>query len=471
MGALSGGRTPRRSARAGALVTAAAAILALGASPALALGASPGPASGIAFGTPSASAVYGQAVRFEQPVEVGSALDRAEILLTTPGSLGPDVTELPAPACCGARTLRYVILETDLHIVPNTPLTARWRLRDRTGATWLGPEVGVTYSDTTFAWRTAKGPIVHVHWVQGDAAFGARALKIGEDAVARASALLGVTETEPIDFFVYPDEASLRAALGPGTGENVGGQAVADIRTLFAWVPPSEAAGGTLAVDVPHELTHLVFETAVRNPYHSPPLWLNEGLAVYLSEGYTPDWRARVEAAVADRRLIPLDGIAGRFPPSKDQSVNDPWYLSYGESVSAVDYLVRTDGQGALARLIRSYATGVSDDEAFRTALGQDVATFASAWMADLGAAVPASYGPRVGPPGPLPAGWESVPGASPSGSGPGASAAPAGGPASSGGLSGDDLATLGVLGLLIAGGAVYLVVRGRRRRRVEPPG
>ena len=41
-------------------------------------------------------------------------------------------------------------------------------------------------------------------------------------------------------------------------------------------------------VVVPHELTHLVFDTAVTNPYHFPPRWLNEGLAVYLSEGTSP---------------------------------------------------------------------------------------------------------------------------------------------------------------------------------------
>ncbi len=90
---------------------------------------------------------------------------------------------------------------------------------------------------------------------------------------------------------------------------------------------------------MPHELTHLVFDTAVKNPYHFPPRWLNEGLAVYLSEGYTDAWRAAVTNAVRADGIIPLDGLAGQFPTTRDQ-----FFLAYGESVSAVDYLVRKYG-------------------------------------------------------------------------------------------------------------------------------
>src|SRR5262249_58322094 len=108
---------------------------------------------------------------------------------------------------------------------------------------------------------------------------------IGEQAIKDTSALLGVTETDPIDFFIYGDEASFRDALGPGTRENVGGQAHADIRTLFALIGPDEIDASWVGIVVPHALPHLVFDTAVHNPYRFPPRWLNEGLARYLSQG------------------------------------------------------------------------------------------------------------------------------------------------------------------------------------------
>ena len=211
-----------------------------------------------------------------------------------------------------------------------------------------------------------------------------------------------MTEDEPIDFFIYADEDAFYDALGPGTRENVGGQANADIRTLFALIPPREIDDAWVAEVVPHELVHLVFDTAVENPYHFPPRWLNEGLAVYLQRGLRRERpRRRRGARPRDGTLIPLDGLTGQFPTTADG-----FFLAYAESVSAVDFLIRTHGQDALLELIDSYAEGRTDDEAFSAAIGVDVAAFDAAWLADLGAEAPTGSGPQPAPPGPLPAAW-----------------------------------------------------------------
>ena len=140
---------------------------------------------------------------------------------------------------------------------------------------------------------------------------------------------------------------------------------------MFALITPNEINADWVEVVVPHELTHLVFDTATKNPYHAPPHWLNEGVAVYLSEGYTASDRALVEDAAQSGTIIPLEGLVGAFPTTRDR-----FFLAYAESVSAVDDIVADHGQDALVGLIRSYADGVSDDEAFTAALGMDVAAF-----------------------------------------------------------------------------------------------
>ena len=61
-----------------------------------------------------------------------------------------------------------------------------------------------------------------------------------------------------------------------------------------------------MGIVIPHELVHLVFDQAVDNPFRAPPRWVNEGLAVYLSEGYTGSDKAAVEAAVRAGDLMPL---------------------------------------------------------------------------------------------------------------------------------------------------------------------
>jgi hypothetical protein len=383
------------------VLSLAVALLALSS-----LAAVPVAAAVATFGQPSASATFGEEIVFEQPVDLQTPPSRVEVLITFPGAIGSLVTDVPVPSGAGRQTLRYKLSIADGHVSPNTRLTARWRLRAG-DAVQIGPPASVLYADTRFDWKTRKGDIVRIHWYQGDDAFGRRALAIAERGVAKAEELFGVTETEPIDFFVYASQAPFYDALGPGTRENVGGQAQADIRTMFALITPGEIDDAWVANVLPHELTHLVFNTAVKNPYHFPPRWLNEGLAVYLAQGYGTDDRALVRGAARDGEIMPLASLNGQFPTTRDR-----FFLAYSESVSAIDYFIRAHGRPALVKLVRSYADGVTDDEAFKAAIGIDATAFGTAWLNDIGAGAPKSYGPQPAPEGPLPAGWSTDGGA-----------------------------------------------------------
>ncbi len=183
------------------------------------------------------------------------------------------------------------------HLIPNTPITAQWRVFPTSDPEHgvVGPKLTFVYADDRFDWKTVAGDLVRVHWYEGSAAFAAKALKLGEDEVRATSQLLGVTETKPVDFFVYANTDDFYDALGPGAHENVAGTAYADIRTLLGLIPPDQIDDPLVAVRIPHEFVHLVFDTASSNPYHAPPRWLNEGLAVYQSEGYGSSDRGAVD--------------------------------------------------------------------------------------------------------------------------------------------------------------------------------
>jgi hypothetical protein len=381
------------------LVAAAAAAIALAS-----LGVPLVAAADVTFGTATASSAFAKSLSFSQPITVSSSsVARTELLLLFPGALGPTLNEVPAtsPLGSGDHVLKFVWdPATDGHIAPNTLITATWRVTMADGTVAEGPALRYRYRDDRFDWRTREGDLVSVHWYEGDAAFGARALAIAEAGVANAEKLLGVTEKDPIDFYVYADQTAFYAALGPGTPENVGGEAHADIRTMFALITPGQVDQAWVKEVVPHELTHLVFNTAVDNPYHAPPRWLNEGLAVYLSRGYTSSDRSEVQAASAAGTLAPLASLGGAFPNG------DRFFLAYAESVSAVDYMVKTYGKPDLVKLIRSYAQGLTDDEAFKAALGVDVAAFDAGWRKAQDAKPMASTGPRPAPAGPLPSDW-----------------------------------------------------------------
>jgi hypothetical protein len=117
-----------------------------------------------------------------------------------------------------------------------------------------------------------------------------------------------------------------------------------------------------------------------------------------------------------------------------------------------------------------AYASGHSDDEAFETAFGVDMAGFDAAWLADNGVTA-AKYGPQPAPTGPLPPGWNGSgtgPGATAEPTGPSATGSPSGQSGQSTSQSGNTAALLlagllAVAGLALLGGSLVVLLSPRR--------
>ena len=444
-----------RLGRAGVAMVLALASLAPGAGPALA--ADP------KLPAPTARIAFLDAITFSGRATLTADVSRVEIILDIEGSDRSYVADVATPGGSGTTSLSFAFPTPGGSTAPNTTIVAHFRATLDDGRAVDGPSSTVRYEDDRYDWTVKSGEFVTVHWTDGGTSFGNRAIKIADDAIRDVSNLLGVEETDPIDFYVYADRDAFYEVLGAGARENVGGEAHPDIRTLFANIGPDIIDEPWVGIVIPHELTHLVFDTAVKNPYHYPPRWLNEGIAVYLSESYGSSDRSLVEGSVRSKTLMPLDALAGQFPTTADQ-----FYLAYAESVSSVDFLVRTYGKPAMVTLVRKYADGVTDDEAFQAALGIDVAGFEAAWLESLGATAPSPYGPVDAPAGPVPSDW--LGGAQIPGEIPGASASPgtgeAPGPGTSTGGGGIDgttiLIAVLVAGLITAGVGVFLSLRTR---------
>ncbi len=426
----------------------------------LTVAVAPVAAAGPTVARPTATAAFLDAITFRAEATLTADVARVELLLDLEGSTRTIVADVPTASTSGATTLRYTFETPGGSILPGTDVTARFRLVLNDGATIVGPPVSVHYDDDRYRWSTVDGAFVRVYYTEGGVDFGRRAAKIGDDAIRDVSELLGVSEGDPVDFYVYADRNAFYDVIGPGARENVGGEAHPDIRALFANIGPDIINDPWVSVVIPHELTHLVFDTAVANPYHYPPRWLNEGIAVYLSEGYGASDRAAVRAAAGDGSIMPLSALVAQFPTTRDR-----FFLAYSESVAAVSYLVDTYGRDAMVQLVRSYADGVSDDEAFMAALGVDGAGFDAAWLTSVGAAVPEPYGPQPAPPGPVPAAW----------GGPPATAAPSGAPAPSsepgppigGGETGTLVAALGFVLVVLAVAFGWAIRRNRAANRL----
>lgn len=410
------------SARAAA---AARLALALAAAAALLLPAAPTRAASVSFGAAEASSAFNRGIDVSVRMTASPAPARVEVQVLSPGSIGPYVETLPGQAAAGATTLHYTLDTSGAgHLMPNTPLTFRFAAYPVGGGSpVLSAPLTFRYLDETQDWQTLADGIVTVHWTSGPRSFAQHAADVALSAIRSNATALGVAETEPVDFFIYADPSSFRAALGPGARENVGGEAITDIRTLFAEFTPDILGDAWVGITITHELTHQVVDDATANPYRSLPRWLNEGFAVYQSEGNTAKYRSMVSAAVSSGNLLPLTALGWQFPAEPAKTA-----LAYAEAVSAVDYLARTHGVDALTRLILAYRDGPTDDGAMQAAIGETVSAFQAGWLGAIGAPVPSPFGPRAAPPGPLPSDWAAA--ASQAPGPPAASPAPATAPA-----------------------------------------
>lgn len=455
-------------------------LLAVAASLVLLVPALPVRAASFVFSNPQVSSTFNQGISFTTQLDASEPPSRVELQLVYPGSIGPFVIVVPNATSGGTSSLHYT-LDTSGggHLMPNSPITYTWvAYPSGGGAPVASTPATYHYEDETQQWRTYQDGIVKIHWVQGPTAFAQRAAAIAVKALATDGALLGIPETQPVDFYIYADDQSFRNALPASARENVGGTLIEEIRTLFAEITPDQLNDSWVQISVTHELTHQVVYDATNNPYRTMPRWLNEGFAVYQSEGDTPSDRSLLASAVSSGDLLPLTALGWQFPTDPVKTS-----LAYAESVSAVDYVVQTYGKDALVKLLLAYRNGPTDDEAMTAALGQTMASFQDAWYQSIGATAPKQFGPVPAPPGPLPSGWsDPLPSqeaaASPATTAPSSAGAAASTPApmpsatpvastDGGNASSADL-TLVLLAIVILSAAVLagIVVAGRRAAR-----
>jgi hypothetical protein len=358
--------------------------------------------AGVAFDAPEAEGSFGEPVTFRTRFEADAPPARVELVTRLPGERLREVS-IAGVRPLGDRAFEATVV-VDGHVVPNTLFDYHFRAVTDSGEV-DGPDAEHRVSDERVAWRSIEGDGVRLWWHEGDDAFAQRALTIAEEALESASTLLGGTRGAPVDVFVYGDARMFRSAMGPGTRENVGGQAHPAIRTLFGLIGPSQIGSDWVEELVRHELTHIVLDDAANSPFAYPPRWLNEGVAVFLSRPRDGGDHAQVEAAARAGTLIPLEGLDGQFPTRARR-----FSLAYAESASAVEHLVDTYGEGVLRSIVEAYAAGLGTDDAFRQALGVDLETFASGWLESVGSGPIEPTGPRPAPPGPVPDAWRTSP-------------------------------------------------------------
>src|SRR5687767_5705109 len=242
-----------------------------------------------------------------------------------------------------------VTLDLSTHYMPpGVEVEYYWTLFDDAGGSTDTAVKTFKLLDERYSWQTytdaESGLSVHwysVRWQEGGSPFGEKLLETSTRAVERLQNEIGASLTRPAEIWVYNTQEELASALFEFNPEWVGAQAFPDLGLILAHISDDEAAEDEIKRLLPHELSHLVLYQATRNPYNTPPAWLEEGIAVHNQEVRYPDEEAALREAAEEGRLVPLKALSGSFGADEETSL-----LSYAQAGSVIDFVLEDSRYG-----------------------------------------------------------------------------------------------------------------------------
>lgn len=234
----------------------------------------------------------------------------------------------------------------------------------------------VYFNDGRFSWKMTSWGGVTIYWYLGDEAFAQEMVKATQNATSRLASYTGAHLEKPVNLFIYANADDLQEGM-IFPQEWTGGVAFTRYNTLAIAIAPNRLDWGRKTIA--HELTHLIVDQITFNPYNDLPVWLEEGLAMYVEGEMEPSMASAFKRALSQNRLISLRSLSSPFSAYAGESA-----LSYAESYSVVEFLVNKYGQSKMLELLNAFKKGVDYDGAFKTVYGFDMDGLETLWRDSL---------------------------------------------------------------------------------------
>lgn len=271
----------------------------------------------------------------------------------------------------------------DRYIPPGAEIEYWVEIEDAAGARLETEPQRFVLLDPRFTWRglDGDGGSILYHGDERDRA--QRVLQSALDTTREMGALMGVSVEGPLRITLYNDWAEMRTALPPRSQVQeesliTEGVSFGDTGVILVLGSVPDVEGVTA-----HETTHFLMQQAMGGLSRLVPAWLNEGLAEYANPRPSSSYTRALERAIDDGRLLPLSSLTR--PPGRPEDV----ILFYGESESAVTYLVDEYGPLPLQSLLQQLREGAPIDDALGTAYRLDRDRLEVRWRRSIGAPPP----------------------------------------------------------------------------------
>jgi hypothetical protein len=259
---------------------------------------------------------------------------------------------------------------------PGTTVNYWWICKDSSGMIKQTIPQKIEFDDTRFSWNTISEGLVTLYWYEGNNAFAQEIMVATQDAIERLGNDTGASLKEPVRLYIYASQNDLLGSM-IFPQEWTGGVTFARYGCIAIGISTLNLSWGKRAIT--HEITHLVIHQVTLNPYNELPTWLDEGLAMYNEGPMQLTFSSALANAINNKSLLSVQTLASPFSALTDVS-----YLSYAESYSIVDYLIRTYGRDKMLQLLEAFHQGSTYDGALEKAYGIDTKALNDAWQKTL---------------------------------------------------------------------------------------
>lgn len=264
-------------------------------------------------------------------------------------------------------------------IFPLSLVNYWWEVDLRSGNTILSAQQSFLYFDHRFSWSQLEKGSVILYSLGSDPNEENDAADLALIALGTISAELETPLPGSITLVIYPRLADFQFALGDRLHGWEG--AVSNVESGVILLAAASGAEGrqTLAVLIPHEITHVLLAAKWKSAYRSLPLWLVEGTAAGYEMGPRPEADLALREAVDQGRLIPVQTFCRVFPAEEK-----PALLAYAESKSFAGFLKQTYGVEAVRRAMAEYAAGAECGSGLKSSTGKMLGELESDWISTL---------------------------------------------------------------------------------------
>ncbi len=331
---------------------------------------------GIEVENATVSVNFGQTITFSARIKSSLPIEQASLLFR---GVDETVTRVETVQVAEDGTVSYTY-DASLNVLPPFSRVVFWFQATLTdGQTYTSVAITFPYNDNRFPWREMSRNNVTVHWYAGDDAFGAAALDSAAAGMISMNELIQVSLTEPVDLYIYSNEADLQATLMLGGQEWVGGHASPELGVALVSIAPGSSQARELESEIPHELAHIMLYRSLGDKYDKQPAWLLEGIASMIEIYPNPDYARALEIASESNSLLPFDALCNNFPADAGSA-----FLAYAQSQSFVSYIRKTYGTSGLGRLTNAYGDDFSCELGATNALGTPLSQLDSRWREDV---------------------------------------------------------------------------------------